>query len=338
MADQKSVLIAGYYGFGNTGDEAILTTMVGRLRLYFRAITVVSGNPAATTAAYDVQAVGWRDLAAILDAAEASDLIILGGGGLFQDYWGVDPSVVLTRHHSGLAYFSTFPVLAALLDKPLMLYAVGVGPLLTEAGRSYTRLAFEQAVIASVRDQLSQREAAHLTTATVALTADPAFLLEPAANAESILAHEGIPPADLRVGVALRHWELSGDPERWSAEIAAALDCFIEQTGASILFIPFQTRQPAEGALTDDRAAADRVRQQMKHPTFALNGDYTPAETLAVIARCHLVVAMRLHAAILAAKAAVPVIGLAYDPKVTNIVGDLGFESLVLDLETLTRR
>ena len=46
------VLISGYYGFGNLGDEALLDVIVARLRAAYPggSIDVLSADPAATTA------------------------------------------------------------------------------------------------------------------------------------------------------------------------------------------------------------------------------------------------------------------------------------------------
>ncbi|TAK34321.1 MAG: glycosyltransferase [Chloroflexota bacterium] len=86
----KKVLIAGYHGFGNTGDETILTAMLQSLRASEPTLelVVVSGSPEMTAARHSVRSVLWTDLPAIVAAAEECDLVILGGGGIFQNYRG----------------------------------------------------------------------------------------------------------------------------------------------------------------------------------------------------------------------------------------------------------
>src|ERR1019366_2532739 len=77
------ILIAGYYGFGNTGDEAILSAILLELRTVTPEahFLVLSGNPAETTARYGVEAFHANDPVARLDAVERSRLVIIGGGG-----------------------------------------------------------------------------------------------------------------------------------------------------------------------------------------------------------------------------------------------------------------
>ena len=154
----RSILIAGYYGFGNLGDEAILAALVDGLRRQIGdvEISVVGGSPRSIEDQYEnVTAVDWRDLTGLLESARRADLLILGGGGIFHDYWEIDPKTILTPNYGGIAYYSSIPLLAHLLNKPCQILSVGVGPLRTQEGRDYTRLAFELAQEASVRDRES---------------------------------------------------------------------------------------------------------------------------------------------------------------------------------------
>ena len=115
------ILLAGYYGFGNAGDEAILASILAHLRELRpdAAVTVVSGDPRETARAYGVEAVFWRDPLALEDAARQADLIVIGGGGLFHDYWGFPADAILTDAHWGLSYYAAPAALALLHEKPL---------------------------------------------------------------------------------------------------------------------------------------------------------------------------------------------------------------------------
>lgn len=54
-----NILISGYYGFDNIGDESILRTLVSSLREHIPdcSLTVLSHNPASTREKYGVEAV-----------------------------------------------------------------------------------------------------------------------------------------------------------------------------------------------------------------------------------------------------------------------------------------
>jgi polysaccharide pyruvyl transferase WcaK-like protein len=90
---RDSVFIAGYYGFENAGDEAILRCIVEHLRALRPGldIAVASGSPEKTAARYGVRGVAWNEIHAVRGAVEQCSLVLVGGGGIFHDYWGVDP-------------------------------------------------------------------------------------------------------------------------------------------------------------------------------------------------------------------------------------------------------
>jgi polysaccharide pyruvyl transferase CsaB len=323
MPAAGSCLIAGYYGFGNAGDEAILAAMLGELRALRPDLDLVvaSGDPAATAAQHGVRAVPRDDLPAVIAAIRACDLVILGGGGLFQDYWQVPTDSFLTARQGGLLTYLTFPVLAALLGRPSMLYAVGVGPLDTEEGRAQTRAAFALCSRATVRDpaSLALLEEILGKGPSIELAADPAFLL-PAAEGpvlDALLSEIGVAPGEPLTGVALRPWALGADPDAWEEEVRKALD----------LHLPFQ---PGEDLAVSRRVAAALATRER---ALVISRPLEPAELAGVLGRCGRVLAMRYHAALFALAAGVPVAALAYDPKVTGLLAGAGSPGLALPPE-----
>ena len=83
----SSIVISGYYGFANAGDEAMLAAMIEVLSDLEPNIniTVISGNPADTRARHGVNAVYRLNYPEIIRALAKSDLLISGGGSLLQD-------------------------------------------------------------------------------------------------------------------------------------------------------------------------------------------------------------------------------------------------------------
>lgn len=333
----KKILIAGNYGFYNTGDEAILSVMVSHLRRLTPdlEICIVSGDAGQTQSSFHVTAVSWQDIPAVIAQVEESDLILLGGGGIFNDYWGVQPETILTRAHAGIAFYSEFAVLARLLDKPLAIFAVGVGPLTTAAGREWTRLAFNLAQQATVRDAGSKRLLQRLgcETGRITLTADPAFCLERDEQGAQALISESIPHNNLpMVAACLRNWDVNCDQETWQRQVAQGLDSLCETHPSNFLFLPFHNL-PAY-PLTDDPGAAEAVAALMHHKenVVILRGKPAPEIVAGVISRSELVIGMRLHAVILGANAGVPVVALSYDPKVKQMMARLGLPEYSLNL------
>ena len=328
----KRIFLTGYYGFGNTGDEAILTAIIANLRELDADlhITVTSAQPDATAAIHSVAAILWSDVLAMTEAVRTADLVIIGGGGILHDYWGVNPNAVLTDNHWGIAFYTAPAVLASLYSKPVMLYAVGIGPLLSDHGKRFTKVACEAAAVITVRDAASKYllERLGISGDKIRLTADPAF---------------GFPlPAKLRneansktrkIGVALRNWNVGVHPSFWEAELARALDRILQNEPISLEFIPFQSLTDVE----DDIAVARRVRDLMKRKdsTAVVEDPLTPSDLLDRIAGCDLIIGMRLHALIFGMLAQVPVLAISYDPKVDHVMDRTGMNQFSVPIGSL---
>jgi polysaccharide pyruvyl transferase CsaB len=326
----KTILIGGYFGFGNLGDELILVAMLRRLRegAPGEAFIVASGDPVQTSAEHGVRSVSWLDLPGLVAAGEEADLVILGGGGVFHDYWGADPESLLRGTHTNIPYYMAFPLLATLAHKPLMIYAVGVGPLFSELGRELTRVAFEQASVATVRDKGSLDLLAEIgaDTRSIAVTADPVFDFPAEELPEKPPRESGSAPT---VAVALRNWTHGVEPRYWERQVAEALDAFLDQEGGRVLFVPFMRGGEPFG----DVPVSSRIRALMKsahHEIVSVDG--TPAERAAALTGCDIVLGMRLHAVLLGIRAALPTVALAYDPKVASAMSEAGVGQHLVDL------
>ena len=339
MAEQ-SVLVTGYYGFGNTGDEAILSALVAGLsrRLPALRIVVLSGDPGQTRHRHGVDAIAWRDPLAIAQEVRKCGLVVIGGGGLFQDSHGVEAGTLLTPRHGGITFYAGPAILAALAGKPFALHGLGFGPLESEEGRRIVAAIAQSAARISVRDAGSRAllESLGVPSARVTLSADPAFLLAPeGVRPEDVLIGMGIEPRAPIAGVALRPWSRGVEPEAWEREAAAGLDLFLERTSGSLLFVPFEKSPWSDD---DDFALASRVRRRLRHAdrTAVLSGLLSPGDTAALIGGCDLVVGMRLHAAVFAIAGAVPPVAIAYDPKVEALLARSGLSELVLPIGALS--
>ena len=119
----------------------------------------------------------------------------------------------------------------------------------------------------------------------------------------------------------------------WEAELARALDGFIDATGAFAVFVPFQAH--GSDFLTDDVAAAQRVIDRLTRPARSVSlRDVSDPEIVAgVVASCDLVVGMRLHSLVFAATAGIPAVALAYDPKVASLMARVGLDAYVVPLD-----
>jgi len=335
----KTIFIVGYYGFGNTGDEAILATTIAQLRLIDSDINIIvsSGSPAATTHHHNVKAIPWSNIGEIQRAIQVCDIVLIGGGGLFHDYWGVDPNSILTNAHWGISYYTGAALLATVHHKPVVLLSVGVGPLFSAHGIRLTKTACDMASLITVRDPESKTDLINIgiDENKITVTADPAFIFNP--NNLTQPGKNNISDLKLKkpvVGVSVRKWALGVHPDFLENELASALDLFIQQTDGDVIFIPFQDLR---GEHEDDRAVSHRIRELMRLSNRAqiLGEGMSPQDIYYSIHQCDLIVGMRLHSVIFALRNHIPTVVLSYDPKLEHLAGEFGLGRWLLDVRAM---
>ena len=306
------VLMSGYYGFSNAGDDAILESVYQSIQ---RAsdeveITVLSNDPEQTRRCCGVNAIHRFHVLQVWKALRRCDVLLSGGGSLLQDR---------TSTRSILYYLSIMKG-AALLGKPVMLYANGIGPVDKPGNRRRVKQAVECADLVTLRDHSSQQELREMgvTRQDLHVTADPVFQLEPAEKetAFRLLQCAGLKEhADFAV-VAVRNWP---DTDGFFTELAAVCDHLRRTHGLEILFMLMQPQ--------NDRQAAQAVQEAMEEPSYLLDVSCTPKELMGVLGQAKLCLAMRLHTLIFSARMSVPMLGLVYDPKVESYLKELRMPS-----------
>lgn len=318
------VMISGYYGFGNSGDDAILLAIIENLRKIKKDIRIVvlSKNPKDTASSYGVDSIDRFNLFKVIGTMKKTRLFLNGGGNLIQD-------VTSTR---SLMYYLTTIYLAGLLGLKVMLYANGIGPVSRSLNRYFTSKVINRVDIITLREEASGLELKSLGVKKpeIHVTADPALGLEPASSeeVESILHKEEISTDTPLIGFSIRKW--SGY-EVYSRIIAQGADYMEETYNAKSVFIPLH--------FPSDLVVAEDIASKMKHAPFILRNIYETDKILGIMKRMDLVLGMRLHALIYSVSLSVPVIGLIYDPKVQGFleyvnqpwagnVGDLNLDNL----------
>lgn len=300
----RKIVISGYYGYGNAGDEAILASMLQAVSKVVpdAQFCVLSGNPARTRKAFDVRAVHGKNLLAVMKELFGASLLVSGGGGLIQDSTGFQTIV----------YYLSIVSMARKFRKPVMFYAQGVGPVRTSQGRSMTRKVASKVQLITVRDDESKLllEEIGVHGPPILVTADPVLALEPAeaTRVDAILRDEAVPLDRPVVGLSIRPWPDSPQAEAGFVAVGRVL----VERGFHTLIMPFQESQ--------DRAVCERVRDSIGDGAQVLRNEYGPTELMGITGRLHAVIGMRLHALIFGAAQGIPVAGVAYDPKVANFL------------------
>ena len=167
------LLVGGYFGCGNLGDDAILLGLLQLLREQAPEIrvSVLSGDLRATRSLCRGKAYRRKSPLSLLRAFLSADAFLLGGGSLLQNRTG----------RLSLAYYLGLLRLSRLLKKPAALFAAGIGPLLGEADQRKTRLALSSLSHVGLRDPLSLSllRSLGLPSSLLSLGSDPAFFITP---------------------------------------------------------------------------------------------------------------------------------------------------------------
>ena len=307
----KRLLLSGYYGYGNAGDEAVLAGLIAGFRAATAKTEIIalSGSPAETEAAHGIAAADRYKPAALLREIGRADLVLSGGGSLLQD---------VTSAH-GIFYYLGVVRMAQAMGRKTMFIAQGIGPLKRARSRRLVRSVANRLNAVTVRDAGSADLLAEIgvTRPPVEVTADPALLL----GVPGPAASEGIGS----FGVALRPWQ---GQEGLAAHVADA--CASVLSGRRALLLPMQpsSDKPVAEQFARQWHQADQARNRAT--LCSLEKGLTPL--LANIASCDLMIGMRLHALILAAAAGVPSVALSYDPKVDAFMRASGQGEAVYDL------
>lgn len=303
----NKVLISGYYGFGNAGDEAMLSSIVVGLRSRYSniEIVVISGDPEATASVYNLKAIRRFDATAILREMRKSDLVISGGGSLLQD---------ITSERS-LWYYLSIIQLAKFMGKKVMLYGQGIGPINGGFARSLTGFVCRQVPCITVRDHGSAQELQELGISPnrITVTADPVFALPPAdrEKGRKKLERNGFAPGKLTVGISVRPWQSLTEYRRVIADVA---DGIIQKHGGRVVFIPLHHPQ-------DTKVSREIYElMQCKADCLVLENVRSTGDFLSTIGNMDLLIGVRLHALVFAAVMNVPIIGISYDPKIDRFL------------------
>ncbi len=320
LVKNPKVVMSGYFGFDNSGDDAILKAIVKDLRSKdpYVSIKVLSKDPEKTRELCPVFSANRFSFKEVLSSIKEADILISGGGSLLQD-------VTSTR---SLLYYLTLMTVAQIMKKKVIVYANGIGPIQKNINRILTRWVLNRTDVITLRDNSSYEYIKEIgvKNSNVFVTADPVFTLE-AANVDrvnEIYTAEGIKSEDPVIGISVRNWK---NEESIVKSIATSIKNISEKTGAQILLIPMH--------YPEDLGISKEIRELSNtEKCNVLEGKYSVEEIMGIISTFEIMAAMRLHSLIYAATQEIPSIGIVYDPKVEGFLREIGSEYSV-DVDTI---
>lgn len=280
------VIISGYYGFDNFGDEAILQVLIENLKKNNLEITVISSNPEKTSQTYDINSVYTYNFFETLSAIKKSDVLISGGGSLLQDITSV----------RSLLYYLFIILIGVLCYKRIIVFAQGIGPIKNTFARALTKNLLKRVDFVSVRDEESKKLLDNWGIKSVQVE-DPVWGI----NIKTSIPKE-------KVGIQLRGWKYMSD------------EFFLNLV--KVVAKNFENKEIWIYSLQDkqDRDICLRFENYLhiENPKVKTKVFYgmTVKEIIESMQELEYLIAMRYHAIMIGLKYGVKTLSINYDPKV----------------------
>jgi polysaccharide pyruvyl transferase CsaB len=324
------VAIHGFYGAANVGDDAILDATAEAILEVGLTPWVLAWSGKEVGKQTDFPADTARSLGPWRGSFHlaSSRAFLLGGGGIIRDY-GDSPT--------SLGRWMDWIERAIDMGIPSMTWSVGVEEVRYPESKERLLGVLDRLDAVTLRDTDSARRLGELGfRGRMYVTADPVV-----PYARRYRVERAIEKGKPTVIVCPRVWNQRGrwveDPaafDRLLVSLAFVLDQLAMEKRAHIRFVPLRTRRG-----DDDREIAGQIMAHMKtvDASIALKADPTVKDVAEAIRRSDLVIAMRLHATIIAATLGIPVLALSYTPKVAGFMEMINQPTLSLDMAGLDR-
>jgi polysaccharide pyruvyl transferase CsaB len=288
----KNILISGYYGFDNFGDEAILGVLVKKLKELKTNIEVLSSNPGKTQSLYEVNCKPSFNIFGVISEIKKCDVLVSGGGSLLQDVTSL----------KSLLYYLFVINSALFFKKKVIIFAQGIGPIRSKIGAFLTKNTLKKCDLVTVRDEKSLFLLRGWGVSTD-LVCDPLFDLSLATSMPSN-----------RVGVQLRGFKTL--KEKLLVKLAGQVNK--DFSDKEIEIYSFQDGLDLE-VCKHFESLLKNLNPEIK-TTLIYN--QTSAEILDKISKLDYMIAMRFHANLIALKYGVKSFAICYDEKVEKLAKD----------------
>lgn len=327
------VVLSGYYGYDNFGDEMILDTIISSLRdkRPELEIAVLSHKPQKTMQSFDVDAYNRYSPLGSSKVFRSCNTFVNGGGTLFTD-------ITSTR---SLLYYSYINRKARRFGLKTMVLANGIGPFRKKGNMKRAIKVFEKTDVITVRDRSAYNFIRkYIPGKAVTHTADVTFvnrMTKDGPTDDSIVRKMGIPAGRDYFIVSLRNWRRGG--EEFEKMIAASCDVICKKHNITAVFLPMQYERDIDTIVS--------VAMKMRCRSIVISNEEKSLSNITdLISHSRFVFAMRLHALIFAAACNRPALGIAYDVKVSNFVkenntgsylmpDDLSQERIIAELDAI---
>lgn len=297
----KKILLAGYYGFGNLGDEAILEMAIKQILEITdkKNITVLSGNKEVTSRKYNVNTIDRYNVFSIANKLMKSDALVFGGGSLLQD---------ITSKRS-IYYYLFLIKLAKIMNNKVIMLSQGIGPIVNENSKKAVQSTLSYIDYITVRDKHSKEflENLGMDKNKIFLSTDPVINLRAGEN------YTAKNSGRKKVCFSLRNWKNADVSKKISVLTEKLIESNIE-----CYFIPFY--------YNEDLELIDEVEKNIGDKAVYYKEKLTTGDAFDIIKGMDVLVGVRLHSLIFAAAANVPFAAVSYDHKVDHFANSVNMK------------
>ncbi|SHH20241.1 polysaccharide pyruvyl transferase CsaB [Anaerosphaera aminiphila DSM 21120] len=310
LQNKEKILVSGYYGYNNIGDEAILKGLVDGISSKCDAdIVVLSKNPDWTSFKYNVKSVNRSNIFEIIKEVRDCDMILSGGGSLLQD----------VTSKKSILYYLAILRLGLLYKKKTFIYSQGIGPITLKRNRYLTKKILNKVDFINVRDSQSARELNELgVNREVLVTTDTVFGINKPSKDEGKLILEGLGVKEEKLNIAftIMNWKNYGS--RTIEEIKKSIEILLGREDVNVILIPFFYHLDLEV----ERKIYNSLRE--KYENIYLVEEYLHVESyLSLVGNIDIMVSMRLHGLVFGTLMGAYPIGISYDPKIDGFMKEL---------------
>lgn len=296
----RKILLAGYYGLNNIGDEAILEKFIEMIRenSVDAEISVLSGKPEHTEKSFGVFSVDRKDFLKVNSAILKNDIIVFGGGSLLQD----------VTSKKSIYYYLYLIFISEFLKKKVILLSQGIGPIDGKFNRWMTAMLLKRTDRITVRDVNSFNVLKELGVKEekTGFSADPVIDYGPYTKAEN--------KSKTLVGISIRKWK-DIDVVSPVVEIIKRL----HEREIEVVLIPFH--------FDEDIEIIEEIEAKTDVELGTVKDKMTSKELYNLIGNIDLLLGARLHSLIFAVSSFVRISAISYDPKVEYFMKSLGMKS-----------
>lgn len=324
------VLLRGYYGYKNSGDDALFYTIVQKLSVQTNVLvtTLSKGTLEYPEDTY----VEFKNpsIKNILKGILKSDVIVFGGGSQLQDYGKMRLQLSILKTYTMIS-------LMKMLNRRVVYLGVSIGPLETSLGKVLGKLILKKTDFIVVRDQSSfdYLKKEKINQKKIRLVPDLAINLIDSINTRNIRKN-GSKKMILGVNLLPFFGTVKNDKDkenRLVETVANSINKIVEENNnIEIRLFSFQ-----EDEELNDYDILKSLNEKLTSPATIIRYQPNPIYVLEEVSKCDRFAGMRLHSSIFSYASEVPQLILSYHPKCKGFGESVGYRAEnVVDTATLS--